>query len=282
MRTKSEYSAGPNADSRESALFLAWLDFYEGVSAMQVWGALGWHDIRQRYRRSVIGPFWLTISSGTMIGALSYVYSGLFKQETSTYLPFIAVGLILWVFISAIVTESTTVFIAAEGLLKQLRSPLTLHMCRMVYRNLVIFFHNALILLVILIWNSTPITMHFLMIPIALLLICFNGVSLGIILGVFCTRFRDIVQLVLSLVQLLFFITPIMWSPQILNQKDNNRAWIAEYNPVYHVIETIRAPFLGQPFPTTSWLVILSLTLFIFTLAIVTLVKYRQRVAYWL
>lgn len=282
MIKEQQFKLGPEAEGADSPFRAAWRDFFEGVKLVPIWGLLGWHDIRQRYRRSVIGPFWLSISTAIMVGALGFVYSGLFNQDMSKYLPFVAVGLIVWGFISTVFNEATTVFVNSEGMLKQIRLPLTVHVCRMVWRNFIIFAHNAVIIVAVMFWAQTPMTWELILIPAALLIICFNGLNIGLLLGIFCTRFRDIVQLVASLTQLLFFVTPIMWSPAILSSRDVDRAWIAEYNPAYHFIEIIRAPILGEPILMHSWTVVLTISIATWLLAMWVLVKFRHRVAYWL
>jgi lipopolysaccharide transport system permease protein len=282
MIKELKFHLGPDAEGADKPFRAAWRDFFEGLSLIQIWAMLAWHDIRQRYRRSVIGPFWLTISSGFMVGALGFVYSGLFDQDISKYLPFIAVGIIMWGFISSLFNEACTVFVSSESMLKQIRLPLMVHVCRMVWRNFIIFAHNAVIIVAVMIWAQTPITWELVLIPLALLIICFNGVNVGLALGIFCTRFRDISQLVATLMQVLFFVTPIMWSPAILSSRGFDRGWIAEYNPAYHFIEIIRAPVLGESVLMNSWLVVLGISVLTWLTAIWALTKYRHRLAYWL
>ena len=217
-----------------------------------------------------------------MVATLGFIYSGLFHQEISKYLPFVSVGLIVWGFISTVFNEATTVFTSADGMIKQLRIPLTVHVCRMVWRNLIIFAHNAVIILVVMIWIKSPITLELFFIPLGLIIICFNGINVGLLLGIFCTRFRDIVQLVANLIQLLFFVTPIMWSPSILSSRDFNRAWIVDYNPAFHFIEVIRAPVLGESISMSSWIVVFIFSAVTWLLAMWSLTKFRHRVPYWL
>lgn len=278
MIREQEFHFGPPSTGAPSRLALAWADLIQGCMSYPIWGMLGWQDIRQRYRRSVLGPFWLTISTAIMVGALGFVYSTLFKQTLSSYLPFIGVGLIVWTLISTIFGEACSVFIGAEGMIKQLRLPLTVHVCRMVWRNIIIFGHNAVILLIIYVLYGTGWHLNLLTIPLAVLLFSLNGLAIGLVLGVFCTRFRDIVQIVANIVQLIFFATPIMWRPEVLG----DRGWIADYNPAYHFIELIRAPLLGEALPTTSWLVASLVTLVGLAIALTSLTRFRHRVAYWL
>lgn len=282
MNKDLQINLGPDAEGVDTPTRAAWRDFFEGVRLVSIWGIWGWQDIRQRYRRSVIGPFWLTISSAIMVGTLGFLYSGLFNQDMSKYLPFFSVGLIIWGFISSVANDSTSVFFASEGIIKQIRLPLTVHVCRMVWRNFIILMHNAIIIVVVMIWAGTHISPSLIYIPFVLFLYCFNGLNIGLFLGIFCTRYRDIVQIVANITMLLFFVTPIMWTPSILSGQGNDRVWIAVFNPVHHFIEIIRAPILAESVPMSSWAVVITTTLFTWLLAFWALIKFRHRVAYWL
>ncbi len=282
MIREEEFHLGPAASGGDTPFKAAWNDFWGGIKLYPIWSMLPWQDIRQRYRRSVIGPFWLTISTGIMVAALGFLYAGLFRQDIHSYLPFLAIGLIIWSFISTVLSEACSVFISVEGMMKQLRLPLTVHVCRMVWRNLIIFAHSIVIVLIVMIWAKTPLTWELWLLPLAVFLYAFNGLNIGLILGISCTRFRDISPLIANLTQLLFFVTPIMWSPDILSGKSADLAWVANYNPIYHFIEIFRAPLLGGLFPGVSWAVVLISTLIIWILALWGLTKFRHRVAYWL
>ena len=75
-------------------------DLLAGIRAWRLWTMLGWNDIRQRYRRSVLGPFWITISMAVFITLLGVIYSHIFKIELKTYLPYLSLGYIIWGFIA--------------------------------------------------------------------------------------------------------------------------------------------------------------------------------------
>ena len=278
MIREQQYQFGTELSDTPSSSLRAWRDFTGGFKSFSIWGVLGWQDIKQRYRRSVLGPFWLTISTAIMVAALGFLYAGIFNQNVSEYIPLVGVGLIVWSLISSIVNESPTVFVAAEGMIKQIRLPLTVHVCRMVWRNIIIFAHNCIILFVIFFYFGKGWHLDLLTLPLALLAIAINGVSAGIVLGIFCTRYRDLAQIVANIVQLTFFITPIMWDPKVLA----DRKWIADINPIFHFIELMRAPILGNAFPSTSWIAVIFTTLVMLLLALLSLTRFRHRVAYWL
>lgn len=242
-----------------------------------IWHTLGWLDIKQRYRRSVIGPFWLTISTLIMVAALGLVYSVLFNQPLQAYLPYLAVGLIIWTLISTLILESCDVFIAAESMIKQVKLPFTVHVMRMVWRNLIILLHNVVVLVAVVLFFVKSWNLSLMTVPLAILVIAANGLFLGLILGVFCTRFRDIAPIVVNVTQLTFFITPIFWNAEALTE----RAWVVKYNPIYHFIEIARLPILSGTVPLISWLVVSVITLVLAILAVVVMRHYHHRIAYW-
>jgi len=266
------------AKSGPTPLQAAILDVVQGLGKIHVWGLLGWQDIKQRYRRSVIGPFWLTISTGIMIVALGLLYARLLGQSVTEYFPYLGVGLVIWSFLSTVMNEGGNVFVSVDGIMKQVRLPLTVHAARLVWRNLIVFAHNAVVLLVMIVWLERPISWSLLTLPLAVLVITANALWVTLLLGVFCTRFRDIQPIIINLVQIAFFMTPILWKPEVLG----NRRWIADLNPAYHFIEIVRAPILGSPLPGWSWVVALALLPVGFALALLVLYRFRSRVTYWL
>jgi ABC-type polysaccharide/polyol phosphate export permease len=253
-------------------------DLLRGMQAVRVWGTLGWHDIRQRYRRSVLGPFWFTLSTAILVAVLGALYSTLLNQDPRLYVPFLAIGLVVWQFISTCATEGCNVFINAGYLIKQIRLPLTVHVCRQVWRNFVIFLHSLPVVIIALIAFGQWPNENILVLPFGLILLILNVTWITVVLGILCARFRDILPIVSNFIQIAFFFTPVMWSVDILKE----RAWVADYNPLYHLIEIIRAPVLGEPTQMNSWAWATGLAIFGFVLAQWMMLRYRNRVAYWL
>lgn len=253
-------------------------DLIAGLRAVRVWGALGWHDIRQRYRRSVIGPFWFTLSTAIMVVVLGALYSELLHQDIHEYLPFLAIGLVVWGFLSSVANEGCTTFMAAGYLIKQIRIPLTVHVCRIVWRNFLILLHSLPVVIVLIVALRRSMSIELLLVPFALLLLFLQGVWISVVLGVLCTRFRDIQPIVANLIQVAFFFTPVMWSPEVLK----SRGWVAEYNPLYHLIELVRAPLMGRPLQWESWAWSLGMLVVGFLFAHLLMRRTRNRVPYWL
>ncbi len=278
LTTVPTYIAGV----QESIWVVAAQDISEGLRSYRLWMFLGWQDIRQRYRRSVLGPFWLTISTGIMVGMMTLLYGRLFKLPMEVYAPFLASGTIIWALIASLMNEGCTSFMAADSLIKQVRLPLTLHVCRVLWRNLIVFLHNAVILIPVWFFFERTISVHgWLLASAALAVIILNGLWVGTLLAALCTRFRDIGQIISNLVQVVFFVTPIMWLPSILEGK-GIVWWLLVVNPFYHFIEIARAPMLGQAAPLLSWAVVGGVTLIGMLLGMAMLGRFKHRIAYWL
>src|ERR1700751_1457573 len=137
-------------DAAQSKTFRrAVADLTEGFGLHQLWLHLGWQDIKQRYRRSLLGPIWITIATGTTAVAMGALYSKLFHLKLSEHLPYVTLGLIIWNLINASILEGADVFVANEGLIKQLPAPLSVHVYRLVWRQMILFGHNIVIFVVI-------------------------------------------------------------------------------------------------------------------------------------
>ena len=239
---------------------------------------LGWSEIRQRYRRSALGPFWLTISTGILVAGMGPLYGRLFGQEVGSYFPFLAIGFIVWQLIASLVNDSGQVFIAAEQYIKQVRMPFTIHVLRMVWRNAIIFAHNFVIVILVLVAFVPAWNWRLLMALPGLILVLINGIWLALLLGMLCARFRDIPQIVTSIVQVAFFLTPVMWRKEMLGRYQ----WAADVNPLYHLIEIVRAPLLGQSPAGLSWVIVAMLTVAGFAVTMPLFARYRARIAYWI
>lgn len=258
---------------------LAVIDILEGALSWRLWGSLGWQDIRQRYRRSKIGPFWVTLSMGVMIGGMGVLYADLFHTDVHTYLPYLTVGFIVWGLIGPLVTENCNAFIDGEGIIKQVKLPLSLHVYRVVWRNLIILAHNFVIfILVAVVFKIWPSWSSLMAIP-ALLLICMNGVWIGLLCGPISARFRDVPQTIASVMQIAFFMTPIMWQPSAIP----GREWFLALNPFYYFVSLVREPLLGNGTVAIHlWGWALAITVFGWIITFFMYRRCRWRIAYWL
>ena len=265
---------------RKSSTVVASSDISAALRRYPLVGMLGWQDVRQRYRRSALGPFWLTISMGVMIATIGIVFGKIFKSPMADFLPFLTVGMILWTFMSSVISEGCLSFVAAEGVIKQLPLPLFIHVLRVVWRNFLILAHNIVIFPLVLIAVWKPIGFGALVSLPGLFVVILNLSWVILILAVLCARYRDLPQIIASLLQVVFYLTPIMWLPNLLPQRAG--IYLLVSNPLYHLIEIVRAPLLGQLPSALNWEVSIGLAVVGWLVALAVYGRYKLRIAYWL
>jgi ABC-type polysaccharide/polyol phosphate export permease len=249
------------------------------IRYFNMWSLLGWYDIKQRYRRSLIGPFWITISTGIMVGSIGLMFSTIFKSPIREFLPHFAMGQIMWLLISAQLTDACTMFVQYQSIIKQISVPLSVHILRKLWYNIILFLHNCLIIIIVLFVAGNGFSWESLYVIPALILIFILLFMLSVILGIVCTRFRDITQIVAVFLQLIYFFTPIFWMKKSLASK---YSWVTDLNPFYHMIELVRSPLLGVSPAAYHWIYLLICVAVSAIMAFYFLKRFRHRVAYWL
>ena len=255
----------------------AFADLFAGALLYELWIRLAFHDIRQRFRRSVLGPLWLTLSMGTMVGALGLVFSTLFQQDVAKTLPYISTGIIFWGLLTSCINEGAAVFISAESFIRNVPIPLSVHFYRMIARNVMIWGFNMVIFFVVAVyfglmpgWNTLQFVPGF-------ILFLINVAWISLAAGVLSARYRDIPQVIANFIQVVFFVTPVFWSPATLP----GRPAFVTLNPFYHLIEIVRAPLLGEPVPSMSWALCIGMALAGFGFTAWLYRRAHARIAYW-
>jgi lipopolysaccharide transport system permease protein len=256
---------------------LAVQDIREGLRLKPLAWSLGWLDIRLRYRGSILGPFWLTLSTAIMVGALGVLYAALFHTDVHQYLPFLTLSQILWFFISALVTDACTCFTQAEGMIRSVRMPLFLHAMRTLIRNVLILAHNVVVIVVVFAIFAIWPGWHALLALPAFVLWMIDAFAICLLLGTFCARFRDIGPIVASIMQIAFFLTPVIWQPEQLGV----HAVYLPLNPFFALIEIVRAPLLGTTPSAVTWLAAIGFSLLLCGLSWTMFVRARGRIAFW-
>lgn len=252
-------------------------DLREGFGQWRLATALAWGDIKHRYRGSVLGPFWVTLTTAAMVVALGFFYSHIMRVDPGTFFPWLAISLILWGMVSQSVTDGAECFASAEAVIRQIPLPFTVHVLRCVLRNLLVAMHNLpLIVAVMVIFDVSPGFGLLALVPGLLLFLC-NAFSVAFFLGMVCARFRDIPPIISSLMQLCFFVTPIIWLPELLGDR---AGWLL-LNPFNSIMETMRAPLLGRPLDPWVWLSALGFTATLLGLALAFFTRFRGRIAFW-
>jgi len=244
-----------------------------------VW-TLSLMDIRLRYRGSLLGPFWLTMSTAVMVGAIGFLYSRLFHSNISAYLPFLSISLVLWNFISTITSEGCICFTQSESMIRAMRMPLSLHAARVVLRNILVLAHNIVVIVVVFaIFRTVPSLASFSLVPACALWLV-DAMAISLLLGIFGARYRDIPPIVASLVQIAFYLTPVMWNPTMLSHRGMS-AILVTWNPFFALLDIMRGPLLGHALDPLPWLVALAYSALLLLLTGLVFMRARPRIAYW-
>jgi len=265
------------ADGRPFTWARCRADIAPFVTRHVTWRALAAGDIRSKYRRTFLGPWWITATHGLTAVIMGLVAGRFLGADTATYLPNFMVSITIWNFIASSLGESCHTMINAGGMIKAVDMPILIHVMRMVQRNLIILLHNMAI--VPIIWLIFPwrIGLQTLLCLPGLVIVYIFVVSASVITSMICVRYRDVSPVVAALLQLLFFISPIIWLPSHIRGGEI----IVQLNPIAHLLSITRDPIMGNPTGLTNWIGALGAVSLLTVAMIYVYTRYRSRVVYW-
>lgn len=240
---------------------------------------LAWTEIRLKYIRSIIGPFWITISTAVTVLLMGPIYAFIFSTPIAHYITFLAVSFVLWNFISQTINEAPQLFVSAEALIKHQKIPFSVFIFKHLFKANVILAHNAIIFLFVALNVSGYRVLHALLFLAGFVLVNVNLLWISTLLSVLGSRYRDVQQAVVSVVQALFFLSPIMWQASIIPPENS---FVYNLNPVYHLVEVVRAPLLAKTPGLETYLILFFTGLVGLSLSFHFFAKYRARIPYWL
>ena len=281
IESSSSISLKKNKETIFNKAYEAIQDYWDGLLNFRIWWYLAFSDIRRRYRRTIIGPFWTTLSLGVFLTSMGFLFSMLWKIDTKVFLPYFSSGYICLTFISSIITEGCYTFTNAEGLLKQLAIPYSSFAWLVVARNFLIFLHQILVFIVVAIIFHIPTTKYTFFIIPGFIFSFVTASWLTILLGLICARFRDIQQLVMSLLQISMFVTPIFWPQSQLGSSFKSYLLI-NGNILYHYVSIIRLPLLGQAPSLMNWGVVSCVTLLGWAFTMFFMGSKYRKLIFWL
>jgi len=220
---------------------MAFRDLVASGERLDLAWSLAWHDVVSRYRGSILGPFWITLSMGLMVLGIGVVYANLFGITLKDFLPLVALGIVFFGTMSGMITEGCSTFVQAAGMLSQTSLPMFTFVWRTVFRNLINLGHHLVIVVAVLIYygywrqSNVPVAV------VGLVFMVLNTAWLSMLVGIASARFRDIPQIVISVMQFAMFVTPVFWPANRLGRHHV----VLDLNPFYHLLEAVRAPLMG-------------------------------------
>ncbi len=238
---------------------------------------LAWSDTKARYKKSILGPFWLTLTNLIGILGLSVVWGTLLKEEMSTFVPSLTIGMIVWQLVAGTIGDAPTTFVRQAGVIRNVAMPIWFFVVRGLTKQVINFLHNIIIIVGVVIYFHFPLTNTMLLSIVGLLLVILNLFWITFLLGFVGARFRDIEWAITALLPLLFFVSPVIFKPDHLPEGLD----IIWFNPLSYFIEVVRAPFLGKIPDMHTYIVMLSFLVLGGVLSLWLAIKKGKRVAYW-
>ncbi len=253
------------------------LDLWDGVKAWRIWTLLAFQDIKMRYRGSALGPFWIVANLVVVLGGITVLYGELLNQPYDTFMPFLTISMVLMGMFMPMLIESCNSFAAAPEVVRQVRMPLSVLVMRTVFRNLLVTAHNIVIIIIVFaifkkLGGIKPLE------TIAGVILFLGNLSwMSVLLAVAGARYKDVIQIVTSALNFLVIFTPLYWVPELIK---NNRI-LLDANPLYHLIEVVRDPILGQAASQTNYIVTSVMAVLGWVVTALVFAGARKRIAFW-
>ena len=254
-------------------------DINLGWQRREGWWALSRQTIKISYRRTTLGPIWITIQQLAFIIGIGVLYSQLFKVKSGDLVPLVAFGISFWGLLTSCINGASSNFIQQSQAITSSTLPISFYVFSTVSQQLLTFFHSAIVLIPFaFIFGTSPRLICLVTIPIAITVAAINAFALGLWLGPLSARYRDISASIPIILQLAMFLSPIFWAPSLLADRD----WIVNYNPIAWMIETFRSPILGGPVQGELWIKLAVFTVANLVLGAAVLGRVRNKISYWI
>lgn len=253
-------------------------DLREGIKGARVSLFIALGDIRARYRRSVLGPFWQSLATAIGVVGLGLLWSKLLNIDRATFIPTLTAGLIIWQMLSGVLVESCGLFVRQASIIRNVVMPLSVHPMSVVTRYLVNFVHSLLVFVIVAVFMKVDVNWNTLLFIPGLVLVLINLLWLAFVFGVMGARYRDLEYGVASVMPMLFLISPVMYRLEYLPFSSA----ILEFNPFTYLIEVLRGPMLGHVPSLHIYLVLVVMAVVGWGLAFWFLHKAKLRLPFWI
>jgi ABC-type polysaccharide/polyol phosphate export permease len=253
-------------------------DLRTGISSWRLSQFLAWQDVKQRYRRSTLGPIWLTLSFGIQMLTMGVLSSFLFGGSLEKSLPYVCAGMLFWAFVTQIINEGATLFVSTARYITQVKRPLTVFLMQLIWRNVIVTAHYATIYLGIAVIFFVVPGKTILLWPFGFIMVIVCVSWMALISAIVSARYRDVPLIIQNILNILFWFTPLMYFPEQLGSK----RFLADYNPMTHMIAVVREPLLGGSPTLSNWLVVLAIAAGGWFGTFLFFARFRARIVYWL
>lgn len=256
-------------------------DLSESFKHREYWFYSSWMDLVLRYRMTALGPFWILVGPVLYITALSLLYGQVLNTSNAGYLVHLTIGIIFWGFMNQCLAGACRILFLNRYMILNGRVRYTDYVLKLFSGNVLLYAHHLIVLAAVLAFSGNPLHLTALLalVTLPLAVLCILGGS--IFLAVVGARFKDIAELVQSIFRIAFFITPIIWSPDLHGRSAVIEAFMY-LNPFYYLLDIVRAPIAVGRIPLLEIAVVCAMTVLAWIMAYFAYNRARPYIALWL
>ena len=254
-------------------------DLVMSAGRWRLWYLIGSGEMRRRFARARLGQLWIMLSSAVSVSIIGLTWALLWKQPVEDMLPFIAASMTIWQFLAAVLNDAATAFPLYSHYFLNQYMPASTIIYSVLYKNVATFLLNMAFPIFIIVFLGNSVTVCSLLSVIGLCLVIAWCLVVGYAVAILCARFRDVVQVVSSFMQVGFFVTPVFWKPESLPPEAH---YLVSCNPFAPLLAVVRDPLLGRPLPWDVWLTACGIVLATAACVLPFVGRFRRRLIYWL
>ena len=253
-------------------------DIYAGFKMHEVWLSFAWDETLSRYHRSILGIMWIILGYAVFVAGIALFFGSFAKMGIGTFTVYVGLGYAIYLFLIANIIDGCVVFSGAQSWIKSTTLPYSIYVYKSIFRALFPFALQLLMILAVILYLGATWNPSVFLVAPALIIYIIGGVGLQYLLGLLAARFRDLSHLTTTISRILVFITPILW---VREEREGIVRFIADINPLTHLIEILRAPLMGAPIHAISWYVSIALAACIWLTALLVAKRVKRRLPFW-
>jgi len=219
-------------------------DVVRSAGLWHIWIRLGLQDVRLKFRRSAVGVGWIFLNLAVLVSSIGFIYANLLGQDTRQFIPYLTIGMILWGYLTSSIVDGGNAFVNSEGYIKQISLPIYVYVFRFFVSISVTTLIAMLAYVVVAVIYRVPFGAGTLLALPGLLMVMAASLLLITIFAHLNARFRDIAHMASVGMQVLFYVTPVIFPPELLRQR-TDLALVVNLNPMFHLLEVVRRPLLA-------------------------------------
>lgn len=255
-----------------------WQDIKEGCGRPRLWGFLAWRSLAGTYARTTLGIWWIPIDVLFHFLTIGLILSIVLGGE-GRYLPYFAPSFALWRIFTQSTIRSANLWNRSENLIRNFPLPKSLFIAQECGRAFFLFLLKFPVGLLMAYLTGALLSIKILIIPFGITLYLLNLSWIMILFSLIGGRFPDFHRFLPSLMYALYIGSPILWQPERLGSEYQ---FIANWNPIFHLMEVVRRPILGE-FPSLlSWLVVIISAVIGWGIALLLFSRLHKRIVLWL